>query len=364
VINSIAKASLRESVSSAEPTVSIVVPCRNERDQIETAIRSILAQEPPSGGFEVIVADGMSDDGTREILQQLADEDLRLRFIDNPGRIVSTGLNQAIRAARGEVIARMDAHTDYARDYIRQCVTVLEETGADNAGGAWVAKGDGLVSRAIAAAFQSPFSAGGATGHDPSYEGSVDLVYLGCWRREVCDRIGLFDEELVRNQDDEFNFRLKLAGGKIWQSPRIKSWYKPRGSLCALFKQYMQYGYWKVRVIQKHRMPASLRHLVPGMFVLLMLVLPLVALWWSLAGWAWLALMGIYTLGNVAASSLTAARQGWNLFLLLPCVFACYHFGYGLGFLHGIWDLVVLRRRPSRTYTELTRASATQSFQK
>jgi succinoglycan biosynthesis protein ExoA len=357
-------ASLRETIDDAEPAVSIVVPCRNERDHIESCIRSILAQEPLPGGFEIIVADGMSDDGSRDILTNLAKDERRLRIVDNPARIVSTGLNIAIKLAKGKIILRMDAHTEYAPDYIRQCVAVLKETGANNVGGPWVAKGAGFVSRAIAAAFQSPFGAGGARGHDASYEGEADTVYLGCWTTDVFDRIGLFDEDLVRNQDDEFNFRLKLAGGKIWQSPRIKSWYKPRGSLCALFKQYMQYGYWKVRVIQKHRMPASLRHLVPGMFVLLMLVLPLVALWWSLAGWAWLALMGIYTLGNVAASSLTAARQGWNLFLLLPCVFACYHFGYGLGFLHGIWDLVVLRRRPSRTYTELTRASATQSFQK
>jgi succinoglycan biosynthesis protein ExoA len=342
--------------ANTEPAVSVIVPCRNERDHIETVIKSILAQKPPPGGFEVIVADGMSDDGTREILERLADEDPRLLFIDNPGRIVSTGLNQAIRVARGEIIARMDAHTEYAPDYIRQCVTVLEETEADNVGGAWVAKGDGLVSRAIAAAFQSPFAAGGATGHDPSYEGAVDLVYLGCWRREVCDRVGVFDEELVRNQDDEFNFRLKLAGGKIWQSRRIKSWYKPRGSLCALFQQYMQYGYWKVRVIQKHKMPASPRHLVPGSFVLLMLMLPPISLWWPFAIWAWLGSVGIYAICNVAASSSTAARRGWKLFLLLPSVFACYHFGYGLGFLRGIWDLVVLRRRPNRTYTDLTRA--------
>src|SRR5262249_34269731 len=134
--------------SSAEPAVSIVVPCRNEADHIEAALRSILAQETPRGGFEVIVADGMSDDGTREIIQQLADEDSRLRCIDNPRQIVSTGLNHAIQAARGEVIVRMDAHTEYAVNYVRECVAVLEETGADNVGGPWVAKGRGFTSEA------------------------------------------------------------------------------------------------------------------------------------------------------------------------------------------------------------------------
>jgi len=278
-------------------------------------------------------------------------------MVDNPDRIVSTGLNAAIHAAQGRVIIRMDAHTTYAPDYVCRCLEVLSETGADNVGGAWVARGEGLVGEAIAAAFPSPFASGGATGHDPSYEGPVDLVYLGCWRREICDRIGLFDEELVRNQDDEFNFRLKLAGGKIWQSPRIKSWYRPRASLGALFKQYMQYGFWKVRVIQKHKIPASPRHLAPGAFVFLMLVLPLVSVYWRFALKIWLGLAGVYAACMLAASCLTAGGHGWRLFPVLPLVFACYHFGYGLGFLHGLWELVILRRRPNRIYTDLTRGS-------
>ena len=177
-------------MNSPSPSVSIIVPCRNERDHIETCVRSILAQEPPSGDFEIIVADGISDDGTREILNRLAEEDSRLRIIDNPGRIVSTGLNAAIRIAKGKIIIRMDAHTEYAPDYVRQCVEVLQDSGADNVGGPWVAKGKGLMGQAIAAAFQSPFSAGGPCGHDPNYEGTLDTVYLGCWPRDVFNRIG------------------------------------------------------------------------------------------------------------------------------------------------------------------------------
>ena len=160
------------SMNDAIPAVSVVVPCYNELGHIEACLHSILAQEPPHGGFEVIVADGMSSDGTRDILMELACEEPRLRVIDNPGRIVSTGLNAAIRAARGKVIIRMDVHTEYATDYVRQCLAVLQETGADNVGGPWVAKGVGFVGKAIAAAFQSPFSVGGPMGHDPSYERS------------------------------------------------------------------------------------------------------------------------------------------------------------------------------------------------
>src|SRR5262249_1054067 len=150
-------------------------------------------------------------------------EDPRLHIVENPGCIVSTGLNTAIEASKGGVIVRMDAHTQFAPDYLRQCIMVLKETHADNVGGPWVAKGTGTVSRSIAVAFQSSFSTGGARVRDADYTGLIDTVYLGCWPRTVFDRIGLFDEELVRNQDDEFNLRLTRASGKIWQSPRIKS---------------------------------------------------------------------------------------------------------------------------------------------
>jgi succinoglycan biosynthesis protein ExoA len=343
------------------PVVSVIVPCRNERDHIEACVSSILRQEALNVEFEIVVADGMSDDGTREILQRLANEHPSLRLVDNAARIPSTGLNAAIRAARGRIIIRMDAHTEYAPDYVRQCIGVLEETGADNVGGPWVAQGDRYLSRAIAAAFQSPFAVGGARGHAVEYHGEVDTVYLGCWRREVFDRIGLFDEQLVRNQDDEFNLRLTRAGGKVWQSPRIRSWYKPRSSLAALFKQYLQYGYWKVRVIQKHKLPASFRHLVPGSFLFSLVLLLLVSLWWPLAISLWMALMGGYFLASAVASFASSVRTGWRFFPLLPIVFACFHFGYAYGFLRGILDFVILRSGPRHSLTKITRTPRKES---
>lgn len=327
----------------AAPAVSVIVPCRNEGAHIETCVRSILEQEAPAGDLEVIVADGMSDDGTRDLLDRLAAADPRLRIVDNLAGIVSTGLNAAIRAARGRIILRMDAHTAYAPDYVRQCVAVLQETGADNVGGPWVARGEGYVGRAVAAAFQSPFGVGGARNRDPDYEGAVDTVYLGCWRREIFDWIGLFDEQLVRNQDDEFNLRLTRAGGKIWQSPRIRSWYRPRASLPALFRQYMQYGYWKVRVIQKHRMPASVRHLVPAMSVLTLAFLALAAIVAPLAqiGLAFAVAAYVCVLG--LASGLAAARARWTLFPALPPVFVCFHVSWGIGFVRGMLDFLCKR---------------------
>jgi succinoglycan biosynthesis protein ExoA len=344
-------------IQDPPPNISIVIPCRNENVHIEQCLRSIFVQENVPGGFEIIVSDGMSDDGTREILSSLAAEDSRLRLVDNFARTIPAGLNSAIRVARGKVIIRMDAHTEYASDYIRQCLAVLENTGADNVGGPARTKSTGYIQSAVCAAYHSRFSVGGAHFHDIAYEGYVDTVTYGCWPRQVFDRIGLFDEEFVRNEDDEINLRLRRSGGKIWQSPLIKSWYRPRRSLRSLFQQQLQYGYWKVRVIRKHKSPASVRHLVPGCFVLLLIGLILASTYSRAALWGWIGLGGLYFLCNLAASILTAWRTNWKLFPLLPIVFACYHFGYGYGFLRGLLDFVVLRREPAHPYTKLTRPS-------
>jgi glycosyltransferase involved in cell wall biosynthesis len=339
------------------PLVSVIIPCRNEKDYIATTLLSILNQEIPENGFEVIVADGMSNDGTRVILSRFAQSDSRVRMVDNPGEIVSTGLNEAIRHARGRVIIRMDAHTKYAQNYICQCVDVLNKTGAENVGGPWIAEGDGLLGRAIAAAFQSPFAIGGARSHDPNYTGFVDTVYLGCWPRAVFERYGLFDEELVRNQDDEFNLRVKRAGGKIWQSSCIESWYRPRQTLSDLFAQYSQYGYWKVRIIQKYKISGSIRHLVPGTFVFMLSILPLLSLFSPMMLAVWWLIVGLYFACVFFASVATSARRGRDLFFLLPLVFACYHGAYGCGFLRGVLDFVILRRGATKRFCRLTRPS-------
>ncbi len=384
------------------PFVSVIVPCRSEAACIEKCLETIIAQEVPEGGFEVLVADGMSDDGTREILARLGTEARSqrsevsgpvIRVIDNQGLIVSAGLNAAIRAARGTIIIRMDAHTEYAPNYINLCIEATKATGADNVGGPWVARGNCLISNAIAAAFQSPFAVGGARGHDTGYTGFVDTVYLGCWHRQAFEKFGLFDEELVRNQDDEHNLRIIRAGGRVFQSSEIKSWYRPRGSLSSLFKQYMQYGYWKVRVIQKHKLPASWRHLVPGAFVLVLSALfllsafcfllslwsascgPVVSSPWSmvhswshfcflLSAFCFLFICSAYFLAVLAASVVTSAKTEWKLFPVLPVVFGCYHLGYGFGFLRGILSFVILRRRGSRAFAKLTRGSLKTETQK
>jgi hypothetical protein len=229
-----------------------------------------------------------------------------------------------------------------------------------NVGGPWIAKGTGYTSRAIAAAFQSAFAVGGAKGHDPDYEGEVDTVYLGCWRKETLLRIGLFDQELIRNQDDELNFRLRRHGGRIWQSPLIKSWYRPRSSLASLYQQYLQYGYWKVRVIQKHGRPASLRHLVPVCFALGLVSGWIPGLVCTPFGAVYGGALALYALLSLTFACGAARKTGWELFPFLPIVFFVYHLSYGLGFARGLVDFMLLRRQPSPSMTALTRPLASR----
>jgi glycosyltransferase involved in cell wall biosynthesis len=342
--------------------------CRNEGRHIRVALDSLFAQEEvPGRRTEVIVADGMSDDGTRQFLDSFATKQPRLRVLDNPGKIVSTGLNAAIAAAQGEIVLRVDAHTEYAADYVRKCVEILESSGADNVGGPARTSAAGWLPRAIAAAYHSRFGCGGARFHDVKYEGYVETVTYGCWRKSTLERLGGFDETLVRNQDDEFNLRLVRSGGKIWQSPRIVSWYSPRQTLWGLFHQYFQYGYWKVAVIRKHRLPASWRHLVPGLFVAVNFALLLACgvltatghpVAGSVAATMWLLISGAYLAGAFVAAYLAAKRHGWSLLMVLPLVFAVFHVSYGLGFLLCTLRLTLWPRRalhPGRLATEITR---------
>jgi glycosyltransferase involved in cell wall biosynthesis len=337
------------------PLVSIILPCRNESGYIEACLRSILGQEPPEGGFEILIADGISTDGTREYLEGIAAHNPCVRLLNNPGRIVSTGLNAALRKARGQVIVRMDAHTVYAPDYLKQCLAVLHETGADNVGGPMGTTAVTYKERAIRAVFHSPFAVGGARSHNPAHEGYVDTVIYGCWKKTLFERVGYFDEDLVRNQDDEHNLRIVRSGGKIYQSPRIRSRYHVRNSFLTLLRQYMQYGYWKVLVIRNHRLPASVRHLVPAVFLASLGLLLLLGCFWAPALGAAAALAGIYLLAVCLASLLTAARSEWKLLPVLPLVFCCFHLGYGYGFLRGVVDFLMFQKAPATRFVRLTR---------
>lgn len=320
---------------SFQPIVTIILPIRNEARYIAQCLEAVVAQDYPRDKIEILVVDGMSDDGTRGIIAQFSARDTRIHLIENPERIVPTALNRGIRAARGDVIIRVDGHTVIADDYVRRCVEQLAVVDADCVGGAITTAGQTWIARAIAIAQSSPFGVGSAVFRYASQAQFVDTLAFGAYRREVFDRLGLFDEELVRNQDDEFNLRLVRAGGKIWLDPQIRSTYYSRSTLRGLWKQYFEYGFWKVRVIQKHRQPASWRHLVPVTFVLA-LGLSLVAsvVLQSILGFAGVILP--YAFASLGTAAWLSLRKGVRYFPVLPLAFATMHLAYGLGFLAGL----------------------------
>lgn len=319
------------------PFVTIILPVRNEGKTIEKTLKALFLQEYPSDRFEVVVADGNSNDDTREILIKIQEYENRLKVIDNPKGIVSSGLNLAIQHSIGEIIIRIDGHTEVATDYIKQCIAALEKSGADNVGGKMTAIGTSRVGKAIAIATSTPFGIGGSRFHYSNKEEKVDTVYLGAWKRSIFDRIGLFDEDLVRNQDDEWNYRLRERGGKIFLSQKIKSKYEVRNSLWALAKQYFQYGFWKIRVMQKHPRQMRISHYIPAIFLSILSfslvehsVMPILKTFLIL-------ILTAYVATNLAVSLIMSMRQGMRHLFFLPWVYAVLHFSYGAGFIIGMF---------------------------
>jgi succinoglycan biosynthesis protein ExoA len=289
--------------------------------------------------LDAIIADGMSSDGTRAVLSAFTQAHSWCKVIDNAARIVSTGLNRAIHQSRSDFIVRMDAHTVYQPDYVIRCLEALEKNHAANAGGPQRSRATGFWQRAIHAGFHSPFASGGAHFRDNDYRGSVDTVPYGCWRRDFLLSIQLFDETLVRNQDDELNMRIRQAGGVVWQDPSIVSWYSPRTTLPGLFRQYLQFGFWRVRVLRKHPGAASVRHFIPAAAALLgisLLVWLATGIEWHSADLTLLILLSTYLLLNIYASVKAASREGWDLLWALPVTFATYQVAYAYGFWIGL----------------------------
>jgi succinoglycan biosynthesis protein ExoA len=358
----------RRIMQQSEPIcISVIVSCRNEIRNIRTFLGCLFHQDLRGLEMEVLIADGMSEDGTRAVLSEFDRKYSVLRVIDNPEKIAATGLNYAIAEANGEIILRMDAHSIYAPDYVRTCVEVLHETNADNVGGPALTRAEGYIPKAIAHAFHVPFAVGNAKFRDPHYEGPASTVPYGCWRKSTLDCIGPFDEEMVRGQDDELNFRILASGGKVWQSPKIVSWYQPRATLGTLFHQFFQNGFWKVAAIRKHRRPASLRNLVPITCLLAGISSPILAGAASRMGWeslhnalfaALFVLAGVYFSISFGCSFLVAKREGWKFFAVLPIVFATYQLPYALGFLLGLFHRPTVSKpasRPQKVLSATTR---------
>lgn len=320
------------------PLVSIILAIRNEDRHIGRCLASILRQNYPSDQIEVLIADGMSRDRTREIIAEIAAKHpmYRVCVLDNPGLAVPKGLNLSLTKSRGEIIVRVDGRTEIAPDYVSQCVALLSASGADNVGGRREPKANTRVGRAVALGITLPFGIGGGRYLQSDLPQWTDSVYLGAWRREVFDRVGVFDEEMSRNQDDEFNYRLRKSGGRILASPLVRSTYWCRESLIALGRQYYDFGWWKVRVLQKHPRQMSWRQFVPAGFVASLTFVAMSAPFWGAARVLLAFIVATYLATNLAVSLVSGLRYGWRQALLLPAVFATLHLSYGIGFLTGL----------------------------
>lgn len=314
------------------------MPIRNEADFIEQSLGAVLSQDYPRDLMEVLVADGLSVDGTPQVIARLAEghPDIRVVVIENPGQIVPTGFNLCLAHARGQFIIRVDGHTIIAPDYVRQCVAALERSGADNVGGRMDAVSTTRFGEAVSLATSSRFGVGGARFHYSEREEWVDTVYMGAWRREVFEQIGQFDEEQIRNQDDEFNYRLLESHGRILLSPSIRSRYYTRSTLRSLWRQYYQYGLWKVRVMQKHPRQMRPRQLVPPIFVSVLALTLCLAPFNAIGQWGLGLTVCGYTAANVTASAFAVRRADRGLLPLLMLAFAVLHLSYGLGFVMGL----------------------------
>jgi succinoglycan biosynthesis protein ExoA len=317
--------------------ITVMAPMLNEAAHIEGLVADLAAQDW-DGGMEILVADGGSTDGSVEKLRAAAERHgVPVTVLDNPDRWVSHGLNRCIERATGDLIVRVDCHSRFPADYLRRCAIAAEETGADNVGGILVPRGRTPTERAVAAAVDSAFGGIGWTRHGTTGRHEVDTVTFGAFRPRAFDRAGRFDESLLRNQDDEFNLRLRGNGGTIVLDPAIRVYYTPRGSLRRLFKQYYEYGRWKAPVMKKHERPTSARSLVPVAFVLGLAALIPLSMWHPHAA----ALLTLKVSLYVAFASAFAVlcvrrrREPWRLLPRVLLVFPTVHIAHGLGMLSG-----------------------------
>lgn len=328
------------------PAVTVVMPVYNESASIEESLGAILVQDYPRDRLEILIADGRSEDRTRDQVERViaAHPGRRIRLLDNPLRTPGAALNRMIREADGEILVRVDGHSRIAPDYVRRCVEALTRTDAINVGGYFTTAGSGFMGGAIAAAAGSFLGNGGARYRRPPETecADVDTVPFGAWRRETFHRLGLFVEEWRVNEDCEFNARIRDAGGRILLDPQIRVTYHPRRSLRSLAKQYFLYGKLKCRVIARHPRQLRARQAAPPAFVLTLAGIFLADALTDIDPSPFIVASSGYVLTLVCASARAAFRTGQPRYTLaLPTVFATMHLSYGLGALVGAACLLV-----------------------
>ena len=340
-------------LSSTRPRVTVIMPVRNEASFIELSLGSVLAQSYGLDAMEILIVDGMSDDETRKRIADIQNRvpEADIRILDNPSRTAPYALNIGAKEAAGEVVVRVDGHCEIGPHYVAHAVEHLRN-GADGVGGPLETIGEGATAKAIAVAMSSRFGVGGvafrtteadaglAPPLDVEAVREVDTVAFPAYTRAVMERGGPYNEEFVRNQDDEYNYRLRKAGAKLVLAMDMPARYFSRASFRKLWRQYFQYGYWKVRVLQEHPRQMSARQFVPPLFVLALLISTAAGAWVG-PPWAWLAglVAGSYGLANLLATLISGGSMNepeLPVVLRLPLCFALLHLGYGSGFLVGL----------------------------
>lgn len=337
------------------PIISVVIPCRNEEKYIASCIDSVLRADYPSDKLQVLVSDGESDDGTRDILRQYEQKYSNVKMLDNKQRTTQYALNLGIRESKGNVIMILGAHAEVEKGYFKHSIEVFEKDEKIGcAGGVIENIHENKSAEVISKAMSSTFGVGNAHFRTGEREGYVDTVAFGAYKREVFEKIGLFDEDLIRNQDDEFNFRLIKNGYKIYLSKKIRSKYYVRASYKKLFRQYFQYGYWKVFVNRKHKTITSFRQLIPFFLVLYIISGAILSFVHVYLAVLYLTGILIYLLTGFIFAIKASRGKGQSLKILYS--FIILHFSYGWGYMKGILDFYILRKKEvEKKQTRLSR---------
>lgn len=324
--------------------VSIIVPCRNEEKFIGKCLDSLLRQDFSKDKMEILIVDGRSEDRTRKIIKNYITKYPLIKLLDNPNKFTPFGLNIGVKKAKGEIIIRMDAHAIYEKDYVSKCPKYLKEYDVDNVGGVikTLVKENTLIAKAIAQVLSHPFGAGSSYFRIGSkVPRFVDTVFGGCYKKEIFDKIGLFNENLKRSQDLEFNLRLKRAGGKILLVPEIMAYYYPSSCLGEFFRHNFSDGIWATLPLKFVKMPFSLRHYIPLLFILGLIGSLVLSFFFPFFFWLFLIIVGLYFLASLYFSlKIALEKKDLRYLFLMPITFANRHFAYGLGSAWGIIRLI------------------------
>lgn len=326
---------------SEKDNVSIIIPCFNEEHTIQLVLESVYKQSFPLERLQVIIADGGSTDDTRVVISAYLEDhpDLNLILIDNPLRIIPAALNIAIAAATNEIIIRLDAHCIPATDYIERSVTALNLTGAANVGGRWLVEpgADSCIARGIARAASHPLGAGDAKYRFSEQAGIVDTVPFGAFPKAWLDKVGPYNEQLLTNEDYEYNLRIRHAGGKIWFDPEIKAVYFARKNLHGLARQYLRYGFWKAIMARRNLSSLRWRQVLPPVFVLAFIMLLIGSIWFSALRWLLLFQMSSYFgVTGIVALLLAWKERQISYLISFPISIWTMHFCWGSAFVFGM----------------------------